>query len=101
MGGTDRESVRREWRDRLALWRASGLSAAAFCREHDVPVWRFHYWTKRIAALEETQEGGFARVTPSGSGLRLSLPGGLQLELDPEFDEATLRRFLKVAAGGC
>ena len=96
MNTTEREARERQWRERLEQWRISGLSGVAFCRESGLSIWQFRYWTKRIAELDGSGQEGFARVTSSGSGLRLSLPGGLRLELEPGFDEATLKRFLRL-----
>jgi hypothetical protein len=32
----------------VEAWRASGLSGAAFCRQHDLRVQRLHYWRERL-----------------------------------------------------
>ena len=29
-------------------WRASGLSGAAYCRQHDLRPQRLHYWRERL-----------------------------------------------------
>ena len=98
MTGTAREELRDLWRERLKLWREGDLSGAAFCREHDLSIYQFRYWVRRIAELDANESGGFARVTAPGSGIRLVLPGGLRVEVEPGFDEATLKRFLRTAA---
>ena len=36
------------WRGRLQAWRDSGVSAAAFCRQHDLPYPQFIYWKRRL-----------------------------------------------------
>jgi len=95
------EGRRKHWQEQLEQWRGSGLSRVAFCRENELSIWQFRYWAKRIAELGGSNRDGFARVTSCGSGLRLSLPGGLHLELEPGFDEATLRRFLRVLSRAC
>ena len=101
MTRAERDAKRVEWRERVAEWRASGLNAAAYCREHDLSVWKFRYWAKRIAELDGESSVGFAQVSTPGSGLRLALPGGLHLEVDPGFDESTLTRFLAVVSRAC
>ena len=101
MDKTEREAKQKRWRERLEQWRRGGLSRVAFCRENELSIWQFRYWAKRIADLDGCDRDGFARVTSSGSGLRLSLPGGLILEVEPGFDEATLKRFLRVLSRAC
>lgn len=32
----------------VEAWRASGLSGAAFCRQHDLRAQRLHYWRERL-----------------------------------------------------
>ena len=101
MTRAERDANRVEWREHVADYRGSGLSAAAYCREHELSVWKFRYWAKRIAELDGGGSGGFAQVSTPDSGLRLALPGGLRLEVDPGFDEATLMRFLAVVSRAC
>lgn len=36
------------WRGRLQAWRDSGVSAAAFCRQHGLPYPQFIYWKRRL-----------------------------------------------------
>src|SRR5699024_10735988 len=38
----------RAWSERLAAWRASGLSAAAFCRTRELSYMQFMYWKRRL-----------------------------------------------------
>ena len=95
----------RQWYEWIERWRQSGLSQAAFCREHGLVVSQFYYWRQR---LEDAVEG-FAEVVAEepppaeaagagGSGVRLRI-GELVVEVDRDFDAATLRSVLAVA--GC
>mgnify|MGYP001413721999 CR=1 FL=1 len=36
------------WRQRVAQWRASGLSMAAFCREQRLAYWQMVQWRRRL-----------------------------------------------------
>jgi hypothetical protein len=101
MTSAERDANRVEWRGHVAGYRASGLSAAAYCREHELSVWKLRYWAQRIAELDGEGASGFAQVSTPGSGLRLSLPGGLCLEVEPGFDGATLRQFLQAISPAC
>jgi hypothetical protein len=87
------------WRGVIGEWRASGNTQAAFCRGRGLPTWKFGYWLRRVSEEDEAPDGpAFATVSPAGSGLRLTLPGGASLELEPGFDEATLRRVLRAVS---
>jgi hypothetical protein len=86
------------WRGVIGEWRASGSSQAAFCRERGLPTWKFGYWLKRVSEEEAPDGAAFATVSMPGSGLRLVLPGGASLEVEPGFDEATLRRVLRAVS---
>jgi len=73
------------WQHTLAEWAASGLSGAAFCREHRLGYHQFGYWRRKLRAEDESQtDVGFARVTPvadadTADGLTVSLPGGVSI----------------------
>jgi len=100
---TSRSERREHWREVVGQWQGSGESQAGFCRERGLAAWQFRYWLRRLTAEGSPAAvgHGFAEVSSPGGGLRLRLPGGLVLEIGPEFDEATLRRFLRAAAGPC
>jgi len=98
----------RQWQGWISAWRESGLSQAAFCREHGLSLARFYYRRRRLDGLGMD---GFAEVAvadtapgrlehgvgqASGSGVRLRV-GELVVEVDRGFDEATLRAVLAVA----
>ena len=89
------------WRGVVEQWRRSGLKRAAFCRERGMTVWQFRYWHRRLAGEAPSGSGVFAPVrSVGGSGLRLRL-GGLELEVEAGFDEATLKRLLRALGAAC
>jgi hypothetical protein len=89
------------WRGVMEQWRQSGLKRAAFCRERGVTVWQLRYWHRRLAGEAPSSCGVFAPVrSVGGSGLRLRL-GGLELEVEPGFDEATMKRLLRALGAAC
>lgn len=81
----------------VARWRTSGMSRAAYCREHGLPYQPFLTWTKRsaIATTSLATASGFIEMRrpssamaergPSG-GVTLGLPCGLTLRADQGTD---------------
>jgi hypothetical protein len=66
----------RAWEARLARYRASGLSVSRFCREEDVSVHTFYYWTKRLeAASSPTRSRAGRRSLPQASTASATLDG--------------------------
>jgi len=80
------------WADKIAAWRASGLSIAAWCREHDEIYSRFLYWRRQ---LEPQRDGRFVELAVQSAGLQLSC-NGLILQLERGFDPDLLRDVLAV-----
>ena len=90
--------------DRAAGWRKivekqaeSGMSAAAFCREHHVNVHRFYSWRRRFNHQATTdQTKGFFELVPVSErreqgGILIHLGNNLSIEIHPGFDPSTLR----------
>jgi hypothetical protein len=95
----------RFWRATLEQWRRSGLSARAFCEQHDLSLPSLYAWRATLARrAAETPAFVPVQALPpdppahsspaAGSGLELPLPSGLVLRLAPAFDAPTLRRLL-------
>ena len=103
MSTETRATKREHWRTILDQWRQSGLSKAAFCREHGIAAWQFHYWFRRLSPSSPEPDGAFARVEcpAGGAGVRLRLPSGAAIEVDRDFDPATLVRLLRAVATQC
>ena len=93
---------RRHWAELIEQWGNSGQSKASFCRDHDLSECQFHYWHGRSKQVESLSGSGFSRVDcVPDSGLRLRLGAGFEFELDSDFDELTLKRFLSVLRSLC
>jgi hypothetical protein len=91
-----------QWRQRLARWRRSQLSVAAFCQREGLDPGHFYRWRQRLAA-RDTQEPAWVPVEvlaePTGSAdsvLEVLLAGGQRLRVPRGFDPATLRQVLAV-----
>lgn len=87
------------WRERVTQWRASGVSAAAFCREHALSYAQFMYWQRRLGparhGLVPVQVAAAVPTLP-GVAVELGLPGGVCLRVTGIglADVATLARAL-------
>lgn len=46
-------ALERQWRERVALWRASGLSIRAFCRQRGLTEPTFHYWKRELPTRDQ------------------------------------------------
>ena len=66
-----------QWRRRLADFRSSGLTVAAFCRQASIAPARFYYWSRRV---RECDQGGKTQQPRSSTGAqarRADACGGL------------------------
>jgi len=89
-----REQRRRQWEKRIAHWRASGLSMAAYCREHELSYTPLVRWRRR---LEQGAVAGPALTlipvvapAPSRCSIVIRLAGGIGIEVDAGFDAVLL-----------
>jgi hypothetical protein len=102
---TETEST---WATRVQEWRASGLSAPAFCKDKGFCDSTLRYWASR---LRKGQAGGraaevrLARVVRAGARPELGETpivievGGARLGVRRGFDAGTLRTVLDVLGG--
>ena len=86
--------LKQEWTDKIADWRASGLSIAAWCRQHDQNYHRFLYWHRRLEP-QQAKAGGFVELSFRASSLALEC-NGMTLHLERGFDPELLRDVLSV-----
>ena len=92
-------TTREDWKKRIEQHRRSGLSAAAWCKQHGIRENQFHYWRRAVETPEVAPDAGrFVRVSGVeavelfvGEKLRLKVPAG--------FDSTELKRLLEVL--GC
>jgi hypothetical protein len=82
----------------------SGLSIAAFARQHGLRPWRLYQANQ---ARRRTQDSHFVEVSmdpawspPPSPSLEVVMPGGLCIRVPMEFDESMLKRLLGVL-GSC
>jgi len=84
-----------DWQAKVEEFKQSGKSQIAWCREQGISPGTFQYHLKKTHS-----PGRFVELKSVRQGLKLHL-AGICLELDPDFDEKTLKRFLQVARGLC
>ena len=88
-----REQRRRRWEKRIARWHSSGLSMAAYCREHEVNYAQLVWWRRRLqrdAASPPLTLIPVVAPAPSRCPLVIRLAGGVGIEVERGFDAALL-----------
>lgn len=100
--------TRKAWLEHVAARKASGESRAAYCRKHGLLYHQLRDWECRNGSAAKTsmadKRSPFVRVertpaSPAG-GVRLTLPGGVGLELAEGFDAAQVARLVAAIGGG-
>ena len=86
------------WQGIINQYRDSGLSGAAFCKEHDINPGRFYHWRRRLTDSNRCNGsgGGFFELIPCTSegartAIHVQLPNGIVVEVGRGFDPVTLR----------
>ena len=90
--------LRGRWSTLVAEQSSSGLSAAAWCREHGINVTSFYSWRKRLTVRVCDAQVSFIEVTGQdavASGLRLTV-GHAWVRIEPGFDRRLLSDLLDV-----
>ena len=92
------------WRAVISKHGTSGLSAAAFCREHDISIHPFHWWRRRFKKENsQGKESAFLQLVPvtksQYSGIRIRLHNRLCIEVEQGFDPMTLRGVIEAIGG--
>lgn len=85
-----------EWKIKLEEFKQSGLSQIAWCKARNIKYHCLKYWLYRTRNSEKsTNKPLFKELKPTGtSSIKLKWKN-LSIEIDADFDEMTLRRFLK------
>ena len=84
-----------DWRAKIEEFKQSGKTQTAWCREQGIPPGTLQYYLKKSHSPKR-----FVELKSIRQGLKLHL-AGICIELDPDFDEKTLKRFLRAAGGLC
>ena len=104
------ESRVRFWQAHVRTLAASGLSRRGYCCRHQLSYHALTYWVRKFRqvpvhtsppALVEVPLCPPALVHRSGPPFRLHLGDGRLLEIEADFDAASLGRLLGVLEPGC
>ena len=76
-----------EWKRRVEAYRNSGMSQPAWCRSEGISISTFKYH------LQKSTPPKFVELKTASRGIKI-LWKTLAFEIDPDFDEKTLSRFL-------
>ncbi|MDT8422087.1 MAG: hypothetical protein RQ754_16790 [Desulfuromonadales bacterium] len=86
-----------QWSEKLAAWRSSGLSIAAWCRQNAEGYHRFLYWRKRLEAHPPKPAGRFVELALGHGRSALCLEcNGIYLHVERGFDPDLLTELLAV-----
>ncbi|WP_369855092.1 hypothetical protein [Candidatus Thalassolituus haligoni] len=77
-----------QWQQHINLWRTSGLSQVAFCKQHNLAMHNLQYWRKRLSPGAEPVVDKPKALIPitvtSPSPARLRLGAHVIIELPTE-----------------
>ena len=84
------------WQGIIDEYRSSGLSGAAFCKEHNINPGRFYHWRRRLQNDCLQEDRGFLELVPCSSqgdtkSIHIHLTNGIAMEVSRGFDPVTLR----------
>jgi hypothetical protein len=88
-----------EWTDKIAAWRRSGLSIAAWCRENAEGYHRFLYWRKRLETPERPKAGRFVELSLGSAPISLEC-NGIYVHVSEGFDAGLLEDILSLLKRG-
>lgn len=105
MAATQNQQAKSFWFNHVEQWQTSGLSQAAYCRQHDLCEQKFSYRKRQSISHKEhsTASTGFTRVQVDSSspttfcmGLSLRFNDGISLEGITENNLILVQRLLTV-----
>jgi hypothetical protein len=84
--------IKIDWQKKVEEYRQSKMSKKAWCKEQGISPSTFQH---HIGRNQERAKVKFVELKPAFRGIRLRIKSTI-LELEPDFDQATLKRFLSV-----
>lgn len=102
----NKQRKERHWEAHISAQLKSGLSRAAYCKEHNLSYHVATYWSKKLSEPVKEQTNlvpvrlssniGAMPATTNDSDLKVILPNKISIEVGNEFSAATLVKLLKV-----
>lgn len=56
MGKMQNEKLRKEWEQRIAIYKTSGMTQSKWCETNDLSYHQFKYWLKRLNTTTKVKE---------------------------------------------
>ena len=108
MGGDAKVERERKWREHVGAWQKSGLSQAAYCRQHGLMQHDFSWWKGEIARRDPRASAvvptfvpvRMALPQPASYAFELELGGGRVLRFDARVDPSSLKAFALALEAG-
>jgi hypothetical protein len=92
--------AREIWSERVAQWKASGLTAAEFAQRHNVGEASLRWWRWKLGTASKKAVTSMTFVEIPApvrrAGLELVLDDRVVVRVPPDFDEPVLTRLLDV-----
>jgi transposase-like protein len=101
---------REHWQQRIAEYRASGQSGAAWCAEQGIKPHLLYYWVQQFASSSTDTSTTSLQWQPvlvsdrrhkKTTGSICVRVGAATIEIAPDFDEKTLTDVVRVLAAVC
>ena len=86
-----------DWQTKIEEYKQSGMTQRAWCKEQEISMGALYYHLRKT---HKTGCSKFVELPAPSETLKLYI-GSAYLELDGDFDERILRRFLQVVGGLC
>jgi hypothetical protein len=85
----------------IEIWKGSGLSQIAFCKEKDIAYHRFHYWFKKyndlsgsVSASPSFSQVSVSSLTPTIGTIEVIYPDGRKIIFRQSVEVSFLRTLL-------
>jgi len=102
-----RRAKRNIWKHHVESWKNSGLSQAAYCRQHKLKTYDFQYWKKRFKTNQvpicptkllpvKISSSDHLEPASSSSGISLRITDRYVVQLGTEFNSSTLSKLIDI-----
>lgn len=89
------EETRKQWRQEIEAWKASGQNAMQWCREKHLQYKTFLYWKKRFSEPCFSKTSFIEIPDEKSIGIEIRFRD-LRIHLNKHFDERVLKQCLSV-----